>query len=340
MLSATVSFMMNRDWLATTPESALEPELEIVDPHHHLWDYESLYGRYEIDDLAADTAAGHNVTETVFIDCGANYFSDGPRHLRPVGETVYVTKRASLSITTPGARIAAIVGHADLTLGDGVREVLDAHREAATVARFSGIRHSGARADDPTVPVSRTEPPADLYQRADFQAGARVLADMGLSFEAWQYHHQLPEVVALARAVPELTIVVNHLGGPLGVGRWAGQWAEVEGAVRTGLSALSELPNVVLKVGGIGMTRTGTGWEQRPNPPTSDEVVAYWGDLLRFAIDTFGPERCMFESNFPVDGATVSYVVLWNAFKKVSRPYSPAERAALFSATARRVYGI
>ena len=339
--------MMDRSWLARTTEEAIEPELEIVDAHHHLWDTEVGYGIdrpgapdhgwYELADLRDDTGAGHNVVETVFIDCGANYRPDGPSHLRPVGESAYVRGRADESDRTPGARIAAIVSHADLTLGEGVREVLEAHLDASG-GRFRGIRHSGARVDDPAVPVSRVQPPAGLYGREDFRRGAATLAAMGLSFEAWQYHPQLGEVADLALAVPELTIVVNHVGGPLGVGRYEGRRGEVLDQLRAGLAPLVDRSNVVVKLGGIGMSRFGTDWLPDGRPPTSDEVVAAWGDTLRWIIDAFGPSRCLFESNYPVDGETTGYTVLWNAFKKVSAPYGPAERAQLLAGTARRVY--
>lgn len=329
--------MMNRDWLEQRTEEAIEPELEIVDGHHHLWDFENRYGLYELDDLRLDTGSGHNVVETVFIDCGANYLSDGPSGFRPVGETMYVAARADRSDRTPGARIAAIVGHVDLTLGASSGEVLDRHIEEAG-GRFRGIRHAGARAEDPSVPVSRTEPAADLYGQAEFRAGARQLAARGLSFDAWQYHHQLDAVADLARAVPELSIIVNHLGGPLGIGSYADQWDEVHAELRVGLGTLAELENVWLKVGGIGMTRFGVGWERDEMPPKSDDVVSKWSDTMRFAIDSFGPSRCLFESNFPVDGETISYAVLWNAFKKVSAGYTADERADLFAGTARRVY--
>ena len=329
--------MMDRSWLAGTDEAAIEPDIEIVDAHHHLWDVVTRYGRYELDDLLLDTGAGHRVVQTVFIDCGANYRVDGPDHLRPVGETEYVAERAEASDRSGGAVIAAIVSHADLGRGEAAGEVLDAHVEAAA-GRFRGVRHAGARADDPEVPVSRVEPPAGLYRQEGFQAGARALADRDLSFEAWQYHHQLDDVLALARAVPDLTIVVNHLGGPLGIGRHAGRWDQVHAELRQGLGPLADHPNVVMKLGGVGMTRFGTGWERGDRPPNSDEVVARWGDLIRWTIDTFGPDRCLFESNYPVDGETVGYTVLWNAFKKMSMGYSSTERAQLFAGTARRVY--
>ncbi|MGI9596416.1 MAG: amidohydrolase family protein, partial [Acidimicrobiales bacterium] len=213
------------------------------------------------------------------------------------------------------------------------------HIEAAG-GRFRGIRHSGARVDDPAIPVSRTKPPLGLYDTADFRAGATALAAMGLSFEAWQYHPQLADVAELAAAVPELSIVVNHLGGPLGVGRYENRRSEVMAEVKNGLELLVAFENVSVKLGGVGMTRFGTDWLPEDRPPDSDRVVEVWGDLLRWCIDSFGPSRCMFESNYPVDGETTSYTVLWNAFKKVSTGYSPTERADLFAGTARRVYRI
>ncbi|MFT7602271.1 MAG: L-fuconolactonase [Acidimicrobiales bacterium] len=329
--------MMNREWLALHSEEVIEPDLEIVDPHHHMWDYETVYGAYELDDLRTDTDAGHNVVETVFIDCGANYRTEGPVHLQPVGETEYIIGRAEASDSSPGARISAIVSRADLTLGSAVAEVLEAHIEAGR-GRFRGIRNAGARTDEPSIPSSRAQAPLGLYTQEDFKQGARTLASMGLSFEAWQYHTQLNDVVDLARAVPELPIIVNHVGGPLGVGSYADRRDEVWADTRRGLAALAELDNVVLKVGGIGMTRYGVGWENDATPPSSDEVLGVWGDMLSFCIETFGPSRCMFESNYPVDGETCSYVVLWNAFKKVSAGYSTSERAELFAGTARRIY--
>lgn len=330
--------MLNRTWLDASTEEPIEPDLEIVDPHHHLWEVANpTYGRYPLDELLVDTGSGHNVTETVFIDCGANYLDDGPAPLRPIGETRYVAAAAAESEERPGATIAAIVSHADLTLGPAVEEVLEAHVAEAD-GRFRGIRHSGARSDDPAVPTSRSQPAEGLYRDPAFQEGAATLAAMGLSFEAWQYHPQLDMVADLARAVPDLTIIVNHLGGPLGVGQYALDRDEVLASLRTSLTDLAGLGNVVLKVGGIGMTRFGARWHERSLPPTSDELLAEWGETIRFAIDTFGPDRCMFESNFPVDGETTPYVVLWNTFKRVSTIYDEAERADLFAGTARRVY--
>jgi len=330
---------MDLAWLSLTTEDALEPDLEIVDPHHHLWDAPvgNRYPRYDLADLRRDTGAGHNVVETVFIDCASNYRTDGPQSMRPVGETEWVASRAAESDQTPGARITAIVSFADLTLGDAVGDVLDAHVAAAD-DRFRGIRHAGAWDADERIPRSHTNPPPGLYGQADFRRGLGVLAAKGMTFEAWQFHPQLPDVVDLARACPEATIIVNHIGAPLGHGPYADRRAEVLAAWRPPMAQLAALDNVVLKVGGIGMKRYGVGFERWDRPPGSDDLVAAWGDELRWCIDTFGPDRCMFESNFPVDAESCSYVVLWNAFKKVSTGYSAPERAALFAGTARRVY--
>lgn len=330
---------MNRNWLARTSEEAIEPELEICDPHHHLWDVETMFGIYDIDDLRIDTGAGHNVTRTVFIDCGSNYRVDGPEHLRPVGETEWVAARAARLAESPGARIEAIVSHVDLTLGAAAEEVLTAHVEAGG-GLFRGIRHGGARTDDPTVPNFRKQPPAGLLAQDDFIEGAKVLAKMGLSFEAWVYHPQLEDVGRLAAAVPDLTIVLNHIGGPLGVGQYAGKRTEVLDDWRPKMAALATFDNISVKVGGIGMPRYGSGWENDETPPNSDDIVELWGHELRWCIDTFGPDHAMFESNFPVDGDSCSYGALWNAFKKLSVGYSDDERAALFSGTARRAYRI
>ena len=315
-----------------TNHSAVE---EIVDAHHHLWDYDSPYGRYDLPELLADTAGVDGVTETVFIDCGSNYRTEGPEALKSVGETEWVAGRCDASDGGDAARIAAIVGHANLMLGAAVGQVLDAHIDAGG-GRFRGIRHSGARSGTPEVVSNRGEPPADLYRRDEFVAGARQLCDRGLSFEAWQYHHQLGEVVALAREVPDLQIVVNHLGGPIGVGVWAGRWDEVHSDLRRSYVDLAACPNVWMKLGGIGMSRFGAVY--RSGRPGAEEVAEVWGDTIRAAIDALGPDRCLFESNYPVDGQTIDYAVLWQAFDLVSADYSPSERADLFAGSARRVY--
>ena len=331
---------VDRARLARTVEEVIDPEVELCDPHHHLWAEPTMrYPRYDLEDLHADTGAGHRVTSTVFVECMAAYRTDGPEALRPVGETAFVAGRADRSDRSDGARIAAIVGFADLTLGAAVDEVLAAHVEAAG-GRFRGIRHAAGWDASPDVPNSHTDPPADLYDLASFRAGMRTLAARGLSFDAWQYHPTLPRLVALARAVPEATIVVNHLGAPLGIGPYAGRRSEVLASWWSSMAELAACPNVVLKLGGIGMPRYGAGWERLERPPTSDDLVDLWGDEIRRCIDAFGPDRCMFESNYPVDGESVGYVVLWNAFKRIAASYDRSERDALLRGTAVRTYRI
>lgn len=325
-------------WLARRTEAALDPELPIIDPHHHLWERDGM-GRYLLGDLHGDTGAGHRVEATVFVECAWGYRPDGPEHLRPVGETETVAAIAEQSAAEGGGRaeIKGIVSFADLTLGDAVQEVLDAHADAGR-GRFRGIRHATAFDPDPRVRRTHTRPTAGLMADDAFRRGVARLAAAGLSFDAWIYHPQIPELTALARAVPDCTFVLDHLGGMLGTGPYEGRRAEILEQWRIDLAELATCPNVVVKLGGIGMVVFGLGFEQQPDPPTSDDLVAAWGGPLTFAIEQFGADRCMFESNFPVDKMSCSYATLWNAFKKVAAGASPAERDALFRATAVRAY--
>ena len=323
-------------WLAQVVEPILEPDLPICDPHHHLWDFG--HDRYLLEDLLTDIDSGHRIVSTVFVECAAGYRVTGPPHLLCVGETEFVDDIAEANLAADGSiRVCeAIVGLADCMLGARVGEVLDAHREVSD--RFRGIRHAAAWDASPAVPVSHTPPSPELYRDPGFRAGFAELAPRGLSFEAWQYHHQLPRVTELARAFPDTTIVVNHLSGPVFIGPYAGRQDEIFEVWKRDLAECARCPNVVIKLGGILMRRNGFGFEERERPATSDEVVATTGRWYRHAIDCFGPDRCMFESNFPVDRVSVSYPVLWNAFKKLVADASPAEKAALFHDTATRVY--
>jgi predicted TIM-barrel fold metal-dependent hydrolase len=331
-------YVVDADWLGTTVEEALEPELEIVDPHHHLWEHETMT-RYLVDDLLADTGSGHRVVQTVFVECGWAYRPDAPSHLRTVGETEFVAAQAAESARRDGAEIAGIVSTCDLRLDRGLLdEALDAH-EAAGGGRFRGIRHRVAHDPTGSAPSSRAAAtPGGLMADPDFRRGVARLGERGLAFDAWLYHPQLPELTALAHAAPDTTVVLDHVGGPLGVGAYAGKAAESRAFAREQWPALAACPNVVVKVGGIGMAIYGDGWGDRPRAPSSDDLVAVWGDDLRAVIDAFGPSRCLFESNFPVDKQGCSYAVLWNAFKKVSAGYDAGERADLFAGTARRAY--
>jgi predicted TIM-barrel fold metal-dependent hydrolase len=327
--------MRNREeGLARTREEALEPGLEICDPHHHFWDHPG--DRYLADELLADTGSGHRVVETVHVECLSMYRDEGPAALRPVGETDFVERVARDCETRAAAtRVAAgIVGHADLTLGTAVEPVLEAHLAAS--ARVRGIRHAAAR--DSREIESYMNPPAGLLASRGFREGFARLAAFGLSFDAWLYHPQLHELVDLARAFPTTAIVLDHMGGPLGVGPYAGRRSEVFELWRQGIAEVATCPNTVVKLGGLAMPLNGFGWHERESPPGSAELAEATRDYYLHCIEQFGPDRCMFESNFPVDRASCSYVVLWNSFKRITSGFSEAERAALFRDTAARVY--
>ena len=326
-----------QDWLDQVQEEVIDPGRVIVDPHHHLWERPGT-GSYLLADLRADTGSGHLVTETVFVECGAGYLQEGPEHLRPVGETAFVAAVAAESRTSPGARIAGIVARADLRLGaDLLGEVLDAH-EAAGGGLFRGIRHAGARDDNREALTIPGSAPAGLYADPDFRAGVALLGERGLTYDTWHYHHQNADFAALAQAVPGTTMVLDHFGTPLGVGPYEGRREEIFAAWKDDIAAIAENGNVVAKLGGLAMPDNGFGWHLAERPPTSDDLVAAQGRYHRHALECFGPERCMFESNFPVDRWSLSYAVLYNAFKKMAAERPDAEQDALFAGTARRVY--
>ncbi len=325
-------------WLALAePEVPIGVGFSIVDPHHHLWESGPRLP-YRLAELRADTGSGWPVEATVFVECMAGYRSGGPEHLRTVGETEYVAACVAASEVDPsGARIAAIVGCTDLTLGERVEEVLGAHVEAGN-GYFRGIRHATAFDDDPTIRRNHVRSSQGVMGTPAFVAGARVLARLEMSFDAWLYHPQIDELVGLAQAIPELTIVLDHIGAPLAVGRHAGRNDEVRRDWRASIEALSRCPNVNVKLGGIGMADYGGDWRSRPVPPSSDELAQMWNEPMQHVIEAFGVDRCMFESNFPVDKASCSYVTLWNTFARIASSASEAERRSLFRDTAARVY--
>ena len=333
------------DWLELTQEETLEPDLPICDPHHHFWDLrpERLpYQRYLLHELAADINAGHNVRSTVFIEARAMYRADGPEELRPVGEVEFVQGLAAASASGlygPGRAAAAIIGHANLNLGAAVAPVLDA-LQAASPNRFRGIRHSVTWDPHPEVENTAAHNMPGQLASDNFRAGAKILAQRGLTLEGWLYFPQLPELADFAKAVPDLTIILNHIGGLLRVGPYAGREEEVMAQWRAGIAAAAACPNVVCKLGGVGMPRTGFDWHLRDRPIGSEELAAELAPLLHYCIEQFGPERCMFESNFPVDKVSYSHHILYNAFKRLSAGYSAAERAGMFHDNAARVYEI
>ena len=319
-------------------EEILEPDLPICDPHHHLWDFPN--SRYLLPELLADLQSGHNVQSTVFVECTSFYRASGPQALRMVGETEFVNGVAAMAASGrygPVLACEGIVSRADLTMGADVGAVLDAHIRAGN-GRFRGIRHAGGWDASPDVRNSHTDPPRGLYAEASFRAGLRELAARGLTFEAWQYHPQLPDVTALARAVPEAKIVLNHVGGPLGIGPYAGRQKEIFQSWSRDIRELAQCPNVWVKLGGLGMSICGFDFHKRERLPDSQELADAWRPYLETCIEAFGPKRGMFESNFPVDGVSCDYATLWNAFKRVTGGASAGEKALLYRDTARSFY--
>ena len=327
------------EWLAKLTEAVLEPDLPIIDPHHHLW--KARPDRYLLEDLVADLQTGHNVLATVFIQCGSEYFTHGLADLRPVGETVFVAEAARECETGrygAGARLRRYRRPCRLPAwrpdrsGSG-----SAYRGGG--GRFKGIRHSGTfdAAIEPTAPPGA---PPGLYREPGFRAGFARLARFGLTFEAWLYHPQLSDLADLLRAFPDQKVVLNHFGGPLGVGPYESKRADVFARWRDSMRDLAKAPNLYLKLGGLAMNVNGFGWHHAVLPPSSGEMANAWRPYVETAIELFGADRCMFESNFPVDKGMCSYPVLWNAFKRLAAACSADEKAALFHGTAQRFYTI
>ncbi|HJP41170.1 MAG TPA: amidohydrolase family protein [Dehalococcoidia bacterium] len=327
----------SNEWLGLLKEEIVDPERPIVDPHHHLWERRS--STYLLDELLEDAGTGHNVVKTVFVECGSGYWKDGPEHLRPVGETEFVRVIAVESRNGPGPVISGIVSHADLRLGGAVAEVLDAHEEAGD-GLFRGIRHAGSRAERPEALRIVGRAPAGLYADQGFRDGVKFLGTRGLTYETWHYHYQNREFLDLVRAAPDTTIILDHFGTPLGVGPYASHRAEIFEQWKKDIADIADYPNVYAKLGGLAMPDIGHGWDTRPFPPTSDEFVEAFAPFYLHTIECFGPERCMFESNFPVDRWSISYHVIWNGMKKVVSSFSESEKTAMCRGTAESVYRI
>ena len=339
----------------TAPETVLEPELPIIDPHHHLWDRptrdpstmhhdfeRAIAGsnRYLLPELLADMGAGHNVLATVFIECSSMYRADGPTAMKPVGETEFVNGVAAMSASGgygAARACAGIVGHADLMLGAAVGEVLDAHIIAGG-GRFKGIRHSVSHDADSSVLGPLARRPAGVFKEKKFREGFAELSQFGLSFDAWLLEPQLPELVELARYFPETTIVLDHVGTPLGMGAYTGRREERFGIWAERIGELARLENVVVKLGGLAMCFPHFPSFMSDPPASSEQLAAEWKPYIETCIQAFGPKRCMFESNFPVDIGGCDYRTLWNAFKVLAKGYSAQDKTAMFSGTAKRVY--
>lgn len=326
------------DWIPLRVEEAVDPNRPIIDAHHHLWGRRS--STYLAPELVADTRGAHNVTHTVFVECAARYDRDAEPHMAPVGETRFVVEQATEAAEL-GTTIGAIVSHADLCLGDAVEEVLAAHDQAGA-GLFRGIRHGTNWSDDPTIGIGHHDPRQHQMAEDGFRRGLATLGRMGFSFDAWIYFDQLRELADMARAVPETPIVLDHLGGPIGVGRYSGAGRlEMLEVWQAGITDVASCPNVVVKIGGIGMEHYyGTPWYDLPKPPSSDIVATWWSEIVHFTIDAFGPERCLMESNFPVDRQTLPYSVLWNALQILTDRYDESEKQAMFFDNSARVYRI
>jgi predicted TIM-barrel fold metal-dependent hydrolase len=326
-------------WRARTREPILEPQLPIVDPHHHLWVRPG--ERYLLEDYLADAQSGHDIRATVFVECGAFHRQGATSLMAPLGEVEFANGIAAMAASGAfgATRVCAgIVGTADLTVGADAARVLDAQLAAAK-DRFRGIRLITKWDADEALNNGRYVIPRGLLEDADFRAGFATLGPRGLSFDAMVYHPQLPELAALAHAFPETTIVLDHIGGPLaGTPSYAGRGDEATAHWRGGMRELARCSNVYVKLGGLGMPYLGFGFEQRTVPAGSEELAAAWAPYFAQCIETFGPERCMFESNFPPDRASVDFPILWNAFKRFAARYSVQEKAALFSGTAAKAY--
>lgn len=327
----------NQAWLDQVVEEIVEPGLRIIDPHHHLWRHPG--ADYLARQLHGDTGCGHRVEKTVAIQCGAEYRQDGPEHLKPLGEVEFMVEQAKQSEQLGGAVIAGLVSRVDLQLGDKLEEVLDQHVEIGE-SRFRGVRHNAARAEYPEALSIAGSAPEGLYADEEFRSGLKVLGRRGFTYDAWHYHYQNPEFTAMARAVPDTILVLNHFGTPLGVGPYASQRKEILELLENDLRAMAKCENVVAKLGGHAMPDNGFGWDKDPAPPTSDQFADAQREYYLTAIECFGPDRCMMESNFPVDRVSLSYAVLFNGMKKIVADFSDAEKRQLFHDTAARVYRI
>jgi predicted TIM-barrel fold metal-dependent hydrolase len=330
------SGVVDEAWLARQREEIIEPDLPIVDPHHHLWTRSG--NVYLFPELLSDLSSGHNIRATVFEECGSMYKADGPEELRSLGETEFVTSVAAISASGsfgPVRACAAMVGNVNLILGSRVEPILEAH-VAASGGRFHAIRFSTAWDADERVP--KMVPRSGMLGDPQFREGFQFLSRLGLAFDAWVYHPQLGDVEALASASPHTSIVLNHFGSPILGGPNAGRNAEVFAEWSAGMTALARHGNVHVKLGALPVRRSGTGREAGAPPLSSEEIATAWRPYVEVCIEQFGVRRCMFESNFPVQKRWCSYAVLWNACKRPAAGASADEKRELFSGTAARVY--
>jgi L-fuconolactonase len=331
---------VDTEWLALRTEDVLEPHIPIVDAHHHLWDRRpvSLYLLPEI--LQDINESGHQVRGTIFAECTSMYRADGDPSMACIGQVEFVNGIGAMSasgVYGPVRVCAGIVGKVDLTEGAKAADIL-AECVSRAPDRFRGIRHMAAWDASPEVSTLARPPERNLLENPAFREGFKALAPLDLSFDAWVYHPQLPQLISLVDAFPDTRIVVNHMGGRAGLGPYAARKDEVFAEWSASIRQLAERDNVFMKIGGIGMRLPGFDFMDRDLPPTSEELAQAFQPAFDVCVEAFGPSRCIFESNFPVDKACCSYRVMWNAFKRLAAGYSESEKASLFAGTAVRVY--
>ena len=329
----------NSAWRASHREAIIEPELPIIDPHHHLWDR---HGQtYLLQEFLAVAQSGHNIVGSVFVECGAFYRKTGPEMMQRLGEVEFANGVAAIAASQMYGKTqvcAGIVGSADLTFGSEIGELLDA-QIASAGGRFKGIRLITKWDADEQLNNGRYLIPPKLMSDSDFRKGFAELGPRNLSFDTMIYHHQIPEVIDLARSFPDTTIILNHIGGLIAkTGTYLAKEKEATDTWRASMHELAKCPNVYVKLGGLGMSYLGFGFEKLSKPADSTQLAAAWGPLFDDCIEAFGAQRCMFESNFPPDRASVDYHVIWNAFKRVAAKYSAADKQALFFGTAAKAY--
>jgi predicted TIM-barrel fold metal-dependent hydrolase len=329
---------VRQDWLDKRHEEIIEPGLPIVDPHHHLWDRPGY--RYLFPELLADVGSGHNIRATCYEQAREMYRADGPDELKSLGETEFVSGVSAMSASGKMDRRGASPASSASSICGSAR----APRASSSVtSRFSdgrvrGIRNGSTWSDDPMLKTFTAGGPPGLLLDKSFREGFANLAPLGLTFDGWMFQTQLKDLADLARTFPETTVVLNHCGGPLAVGPYAGKREEAFTEWRDRIREVASFPNTYVKLGGLGMRPIGYTFFDNDQPPSSQDLEKAWRPYIETCITAFGTQRSMFESNFPVDKGTCSYQVLWNAFKRIAAGYSADEKTALFSGAASKAY--